>query len=202
MPSPLENIERGVILRPPLTNKEGARDPVVYVQVGRQFGVENNPRYMATRVPRIIVDPHTGLKKTIEILITWCNIFASDFITAMGAPLPHWITPDNKPATPNTSQARELNVNALVGWMETYGRFAGGWRAVSSKAAQDRANLGFPTIAMWRAPPQEHGHIAVVIPGTHGPGGCCIAQAGAKNFWGRTTNQGFGAREPSYWTHD
>ncbi|MBX7101614.1 MAG: peptidoglycan-binding protein [Myxococcaceae bacterium] len=144
---------------PSVTGDPSQRAPATYDNVINQFAVETNPRYT----------PRDGN--------TYCNIFASDVMGAMGVALPHWVDGSGAPAAPY--QGHELDANATAEWLDsTGGQY--GWREVSAEEAQQLANQGFPAVATWNNP-GGIGHIGVVRPGddTNGP---ALAQAGAQNL--------------------
>ena len=144
--------------------------------VVRQFDVERHARYA----------PKDGK--------TWCNIFVSDVTSALGCPIPHWVTTAGRPSTHTEAGARELTANQTQDWLRELGvKF--GWRPAKADEAAERANGGFPTVATWKNPAGS-GHIAVCIPGG-------IAQAGKENFNLGSLERGFGTgREILFFTHD
>ncbi len=117
---------------------------------------------------------------------TYCNIFAWDVMSAMNVKLPHWVK-NNVPASSTTKGATELNANATYNWLKNYGTKYG-WKKISAYEAQQRANKGYPTVAIWKNPnAKRSGHVMVVRPeyknykysSSKGP---VIAQAGSKNL--------------------
>lgn len=176
--------------RPPHTNAPGQRSAQALNKVLDQFQVESNIRYRRTQSA------------------TYCNIFAWDCTRALGCEIPHWLL-NNAPASSATSGAYEINTNATYNWLNAYGRQYG-WYTVSAATAQQRANSGYPTVAIWKNPTGESGHIAMVRPEGNGYAysasrGPVIAQAGASNYNYATISLGFGtSRMPAiqYWTHE
>lgn len=174
--------------QPRYENVSGKRDTVAYNTVINQFNVESNPRYKKTSTS------------------TYCNIFAWDVMSAMHVSLPHWLK-NNQPATYATRKgAYELNANATYNWLKDYGSNYG-WRVVSKKEAQSRANSGYPTIAIWKNPSGASGHVMVVRPEGNGYyysdyKGPVIAQAGSsnKNYWNVVNSMG--KYQPMYYTHN
>lgn len=151
---------------PPLRNAPGNRSRATYNAVIDQFAAGTNPRYAQKR------DANN------KIVSTYCNIFAWDITSAMGAEIPHWIDKQGNPVGFN--KGNELNANATNKWLHRHGsRF--GWRKVTLDDAVARANAGYPVVASW-ANPKGIGHIAVIRPGNPDPiGGPWMAQAGAVN---------------------
>ncbi len=145
---------------PPLRNDSSSRSAAAYDNVLNQFAVGVNPRYA-----------HRGSS-------TYCNIFVWDVTSAMGAEIPHWVSPTGNP-TPHL-KGNELNANALNDWLNRHGaRF--GWRKVPLADAVAAANRGCPAVASWKKP-GGIGHVAMIRPGVAtGSEGPWMAQAGAKN---------------------
>lgn len=156
-----------------------------------QFAVESNGRYKRDSY-------------------TYCNIFAWDVMSAMNVTLPHWLN-NNAPAdsTKQGQGAYPIRVNETCVWMNNYATKYG-WRKVDATEAQSRANSGFPTIAIWKNPSGDSGHIAVVRPEGDGYSyssnkGPVIAQAGKHNYSRANVSGGFGSSIMNaivYWTHD
>lgn len=152
------------------------RTPENLLKAAEQFRVEKEARYR----------PWLGK--------TFCNIFAWDVSRALGCEVPHWVTNDGKAAPPFAPGAREQTANSLYRWFALFGG-AEGWRPVESREeAEMRADLGYPTFAVWYNG-NGSGHIALMLPGGR------IAQAGAKNGIMRF-EEGFGSREARFYTHD
>src|SRR5256885_2649840 len=106
---------------------------------------------------------------------TYCNFFVQDVTRAMGAPLP------------------ELLVNDTSNWLNdrTKGG-ARGWRKLTPNEAQQTANNGHPTVAIWNNPSGGHGHIAMVRPGSIGDSrGDAEAQAGRLTLNATHVTRGF-----------
>lgn len=173
-------------------SKEGQRSAAALNTVIDQYQVATNKRYARTKTS------------------TYCNIFAVDVMLAMDlqGDFSHWLK-NNVPATSTTKGAYELNVNATYKWINNYGAKYG-WRQITAQEAQNRANAGYPTIAIWKNASGGSGHIAVVRPEGNGyrfsaANGPVIAQAGASNFnYGNVVN-GFGRSKMAaiqYWTHE
>lgn len=115
---------------------------------------------------------------------THCNSFVSDVSRAAGQEIPHTIdTQTGDPVDPGTRNSRETRANDMVRWLSNPKR---GWVQVPRGMAVDKAGEGYLVVVGWDSKSIQPGHIAVLLPeGT-------IAQAGAKNFVGRTVEQGFG----------
>ena len=170
---------------------EGQRSAAAYNTVIDQYSVKTNSRYARTSTS------------------TYCNIFASDVMLAMGleGDYSHWLK-NNAPSNSGTKGAHELNANATYNWINNHGEKYG-WEQISAKEAQERANAGYPTIAIWKNPTGKSGHVAVVRPEGGGYAysaakGPVIAQAGGKNFNYGNISTGFGKDKiPAiqYWTH-
>jgi hypothetical protein len=122
---------------------------------------------------------------------TYCNFFAQDVTKAMGAPLPRLLANDT---------LRWLSDRRLGGAL--------GWRKLAPDEAQEMANSGYPTVAIWGNRNGGHGHVAIVRPGSIGdPGGDAEAQAGGRQVILNATHirTGFNDREMkksiTYWSH-
>ena len=103
---------------------------------------------------------------------TFCNIYAYDYATMLGAYLPRvwWSTNalDSKDFSAITygSTVREMNVNALYIWFQQYGKHFG-WQSVQMKDAQAHANNGKCVIALAANKNRSRsGHITVIVPET------------------------------------
>lgn len=144
----------------PVVGNVGTPSANNYGNVIDQFKVETNPRYKPTDSK------------------TFCNVFATDVMLAMGASTP----------TPPYS----LNANQYSDWLAKQGP-AKGWKAVSPAEAQKMANAGKPVLASWKNPDADKsGHIAVVRPGTYDSGkGPATANAGKTNFNDGHATDGF-----------
>ncbi len=163
---------------PSVTGDPSHRTRAIYDNVINQFAVEVNPRYF----------PRGGN--------TYCNIFASDVMQAMGAPLPHWVDNAGNP-TPD-GVGRELNANDTNLWLNAHGP-SHGWQKVSAEEAQERANQGHPVVASWNNP-GGIGHIGVVRPGEMG-NGPALAQAGSLNTNSAHVYDIFPREGTEYWVH-
>ncbi len=129
-----------------LTEAPPARDPLSVI---RWLAVERSPRYRPSNVA------------------TYCNVYAHDAASAMGAYLPRvwWVD------TAGTGQAvlgrtvAELSANALFRWLVTWGGTFGWARVGSLDAAQDGANAGRPVLICARRTDEgKPGHIGLVAP--------------------------------------
>lgn len=112
---------------------------------------------------------------------TYCNIYAYDFVTALGAYLPRvwWDSaalrrirageevPVRYPPRndPSSGTIRELRANDLTDWMAEFGGDFGWRRAAGLTEAQEAANDGRVVILLAaRTNPRRSGHITVVMP--------------------------------------
>lgn len=176
MELPILPAEQWKAATPRLTCKPDCRSAGHYLGVVMQFPLTSG-RYL----------PSPG--------VTWCNVYAWDVMSAMGATFPHWVDEHGQPERPGPD-AYELSINAGIRWLEEHGPEYG-WREVSELDARAQALLGHPALATW-SNPRGHGHVAVVLPflqPTH------IAQAGARNFFDEPLAHGFGSHGPiRFWT--
>jgi hypothetical protein len=159
---------------PPLINTASNRNERELEAVIEQFHVNTAERYR---------------KRDIDgngRLDTFCNIFVSDVTAALCAPIPHRLN------------AEWQNVAANARWLRS-GR--NGWMEASAEFAQDRADLGHPSVAVYD-PISGNGHIAILRP-SRGRPGVWIAQAGGINFLSGRLEQGFGKYTPHvrFYTH-
>ncbi len=132
------------------------------------------------------VETATKYKKVGDT--TQCSLFARDVMNAMSAALPG-------------TTANEI-ADAL------YGNSTPGWYSVTFLVAQQRGNLGYPTIGIRRGPGTDHGHVVVVRP----KGSSIttlkevqVAQAGNSNFNSKTINYSWISTELAevkFYTHD
>jgi len=116
--------------------------------------------------------------------------FAAAVMKTMLAPLPEYLLSDGKtPAAKGTAGASEVtSAKQLCDWMDAYGTTIYGWNQVSAQEAQNRADNGYPTLALWYSTKGtlDH-HIQVVRPQGGGKTyslslGPVVAQAGLINF--------------------
>ncbi|HWZ42944.1 MAG TPA: hypothetical protein VNW97_05685 [Candidatus Saccharimonadales bacterium] len=175
--------ERGSPVDAPLTNDIGNRSTYNYFKVIEQFRVEDeeNRRYQP------------GNK-------TYCNIFVWDVTRAMGFEIPHWVADDR-------GNRHEMRVNQLAGWLNETGKKQG-WTHVDARMAQQMANDGHPSIAIWENPNSSiSGHIAVIRPGSVGDErGAAISQAGRLVLDASHIDTGFNdpdhEKRVQYWYHE
>ena len=150
------------------------RNPEEYKECIKQFAVESNRRYRW------------------EVGQTYCNIFVADCLGALGCPIPH-VTELDGP----------LNANKIADWLTKYGA-KNGWQEIDRGNAKVYADVGQPTIAIFRNVPPGRGHIAMVLPtDPNRPGDTLIAQAGMSNFFGEPIEKGFDIYLPQtkFYTH-
>lgn len=129
---------------------------------------------------------------------TFCNVFAYDMVTAMGAYLPRvwWTNPDaarrDAALDPNLVNTFQMNANAIYQWLLDWGPDFG-WRSVATpEAAQNEANGGkIVVISGGLGDPgtTNPGHISVVMAESEAlgverrdPSLPVQAQAGASNY--------------------
>ena len=189
----ITSTERFKRITPEVTNTIGQRSAEAYNQVIDQFDVENNPRYKASSDK------------------TFCNIFAWDVTSAMGAEIPHWVNDKGKPSEPLTKGAHEMNANLTAKWLKEYGEDYG-WQEASAKEAQEAANKGEVAVAVWYnnqsddKNPWSHdwgssGHIVIVRPLNpemklvKSSTGLYIAQAGTNNYSFNSIEKGFNIKK-------
>ncbi|MEN3370782.1 MAG: hypothetical protein V7609_2925 [Verrucomicrobiota bacterium] len=189
------------VLRVSLSNSTTERSAYNLSRVINQFQVATSPRYAVAQ---------NGA--------TYCNIFVWDFTRAMEAEIPHWVVTgyENVSAVQSDgsfsvgpTERRELTAKATVNWLNKFGKNHG-WRRVSETEAQPAANSGHPTIAVWDNPDGEHGHMAVVRPGSvedaRRRNGVAEAQAGKLVDDAVHLRKGFNLdaspKVIQYWYHD
>ena len=194
----LSSDERSFPLNAPLTNGSGNRSAFNYFKVIEQFDVEKSARY----------EPGSR---------TYCNIFVWDVTRAMGAEIPHWIIKkDNNGGsavdsggayTVDRKDRKEMLANETVGWLHEHGK-THGWKRIDARMAQQMANEGHPSIAIWENPdPGIPGHIAVIRPGSAGDErGGAISQAGGLVLDASHIETGFTDKDHEkriqYWYHE
>ena len=126
---------------------------------------------------------------------TFCNIFVSDVLTALGLQPGHWCDTDGNPAKDGQDGAFEMNANRMARWFKLHGP-RNGWEEADRLTASDAAGRGHTVVVVWDSKlVGTPGHIAIMLPeGT-------IAQAGRKNFVGGTIREGFGKLTPKFYVH-
>lgn len=164
-------------LSPPLTMTPLHRSAEKYAAVLDQFDVENAARYRPRQLP--------GMSK----VGTWCNVFASDVLDAVWAPIPH------RAADDTFRDVRAMAEMLRAGY--------DGWRAVTADEAKAAASKGLPTVVVFDPTDRGHGHIAIVRPPLKPSAAIFIAQAGARCHRCCPLVIGFGALGPLlFFTHD
>lgn len=111
--------------------------------------------------------------------VTWCNIYVSDVLDILDAPLPHWFDPDGEGPLPAFEERANMMADGLAA-----GDFPG-WAPVGrmleastrEQAVVNRAAAGLPTVAVWRNP-KGTGHIVLVVPTPVGEHGIYVTGAG------------------------
>lgn len=126
---------------------------------------------------------------------TFCNIFVSDVLQAMGLQPGHWCDADGEPADDGQPDTYEMNANRMARWFKLHGP-RNGWEEAERGVASDAAARGHVVVVVWDSQHmRKPGHIAVMLPeGT-------IAQAGRQNFVGKTIREGFGQLTPRFYVH-
>lgn len=191
-------IRRGDPVNAPLNNNTGNRSAYNYFKVIEQFEVEESLRY------------DRGKR-------TYCNIFAWDVTRAMGAEIPHWVLKTDRDGgsavDPNgkfmvaPEKRQEMLANETVGWLKKHGNIHG-WRRIDARMAQQMANEGHPSVAIWEnTDSKSHGHIAVIRPGSVGDKrGPAISQAGSLVLDASHIGKGFNdpdyEKRIQYWYHE
>ena len=177
----------------PMYRYDTVRSADCYNALIDQFDVENNDRYK-------IEELADGSRHT------WCNIFASDVMSACGVPFTHWVSSDGKPISfetaLNTKGAYECTARLHQIWLNEFGVTEYGWKKADAAKAQERANQGYPTIVL----NLTGTHIAVVRPETddwkHTKNSVIISQAGVYNLKYSTSELCFKSDELAFFTHD
>jgi hypothetical protein len=132
-----------------------------------------------------------------KITKTYCNVFAYDMVTAMGAYLPRvwWRDPSNparQDGVIDDNDTFQLSANMLYQWMLDWGPSFGWAQVATPQAAQAQANLGKVVIILGgngKAGADAPGHVSVVLAesdarGLHAPSPelPLQAQAGEVNY--------------------
>lgn len=136
------------------------------------------------------LDPKKNPRYTPENGKTWCNIFLTDVVRAMGHLPHHWMKADGSgPGKPPSDV--EMSANKLVAWFDKFGP-AHGWIESDRQSAFAAAERGHLVVLGWFNDKPGSGHVAVLLPeGT-------IAQAGRRNFVGEPVSAGFGTLPVRY----
>lgn len=172
--SDFKNAEPWVTIFPPSARLPFSSDKLR--KVIEELDVEHAPRYKAS-----------GGR-------TWCNVFASDVLTAMGLSPSHWVDKLGRPLAGPTRGGVELNANGMSRWFEGHGSNYG-WVSVGREEAMEAAARGHVAVVTYFNESGGSGHIAILLPeGT-------IAQAGKLNFVGRTIREGFGNLPVRFWVN-
>lgn len=171
------------------------------------------------------INVETALRHLPKAGITYCNIYAYDYVYLAGAYLPRvWWVPHAlsevlagraQPVLYGTT-VRELRANDLFDWLQDFGSQLGWRRVLDLSAAQNAANDGAIVIlCAQRVAREQPGHINVIVP--EGNGSYALrnaqgqltaplqSQAGGTNFkrraqpnWWRQAK----FRAYSIWVHD
>lgn len=131
-----------------------------------ELHVESNERYRPTKTQ------------------TWCNVYATDVIAAMGLAAPrHWMTVSGVPAA--VGKGTEMTANLLWEWFGHYGPTYG-WMRADRETAERAADRGHLAVVCYRNA-KGPGHVAIVL------GVDSITQAGRACFERGRLVRGFGA---------
>ena len=114
--------------------------------------------------------------------LTFCNCAARFMCAALGVPL----------------------VNDLANKQRDWLAASTEWQVVDAETARQRAESGFPTLAVWKNPTAGHGHIALLVPAPlTNPGHIYVAAAGASNTNSAPIERQFGlSLTPEFFSHD
>lgn len=119
---------------------------------------------------------------------TWCSKAAQRILKRLGVPFP---------------SEKLANEQAL--WLDSAEARSKGWYQCTEPRAIERAAVGFPVVAVWfnpAAPPNNHGHIGIGVPGPVGATELHVAAAGASNHSDIRRSGTFGPNVPMFHTHD
>jgi hypothetical protein len=164
----------------PTTNGSTHRTRAELERVVAAHHLDSSPRYQ----PR---DVTADSKRE-----TFCNYAVSDITRALGCEIPTLVME-------RAGRCIHLRVPQQLLWLVRDGRWHG-WVECDAQAAIARAQLGYPTVALWVS--GSEGHIAVVVPYRGPEPELTIAQAGARCFSYGPLAAGFGNRAPvRYFTH-
>lgn len=177
----------------PIQNKSGDRSAEAYLAVLLQFNVDDG--YKCRYTPSACGGPAD----------TRCNIYASDVMNAMGAPLP---TKGDLGVGHGASKNTDLmpaNAKDTFAWLE---KEQDGWKKLDPTNPSDWAVLVAHVAAGKPALASHPDHIAVIRPDQPGglaagdTGGLHIAQAGAYNSNDTLIKSAFGNRTVGIYIHD
>lgn len=137
----------------------------------------------------LAVDPEHSFSLQPREGVTLCNEAARFIMAVLDVYLPRMVA------------------NEQHDWLASDEGRAHGWMRVDSETARQRAELGYPTLAVWKNPTSSpgnpaHGHIAVVIPApTTNPGHLYVAAAGLNNTNSSPIEKQFGLSiQPDFFT--
>lgn len=159
---------------PAVYNGPGERSPLELRAVLAQFDVEHAPRYARRDMNG------DGRAET------WCNIFVWDTTTALKCEVPHWFG------------GRELNANAVIDWLGSFGNERG-WLEEDLLTASEYASRGCPVVCCWKNPTGNSGHVAMMLPPRNNE--ARIAQAGRRNLFDVPISAGFGGKPLRFYVH-
>lgn len=123
---------------------------------------------------------------------TFCNIFVTDVVKAMGVRGPrHWHLSDGGEA--KMGQGIEMSANRMHAWFRKHGAVYGWWE-VDQGTAEAAAERGHLVVCSWPSDGRrEPGHVAILL------GEDRITQAGKNNYESCSIKAGFGNRPVSFW---
>jgi len=176
----------------PIQNQPGERSANAYLAVILQFDVANSYPCRYT--------PSCG--GTTD---TRCNIFVSDVMNAMGAPLPTKGDLGVGHGSAKTTDPMPANAPDTHAWLETQ---QDGWRKIDPNNPDDWAQLMAHVAAGKPALASHPEHIAVIRPDqpdgldVGNVGGLNIAQAGAYNSNGTLVQTAFANRVVDIYIHE
>lgn len=141
-----------------------------------------------------------------EAVGTKCNIFSSDVMQLLKAPLPHWWW------TNRAAPAQWMSANDMTQALRR--DLYPGWSRIEpsrldTPSIPERAALGMPTVATWFNPGKRKdgtslpGHIVVVVPTPAGRSGIYVTGAGRTCVDQCPLAQAFGSHvsEVEFWGH-
>lgn len=177
----------------PIQNKSDDRSADAYLAVLLQFNVATG--YQCRYTPSSCGGPAD----------TRCNIYASDVMNAMGAPLPTKGDLGKGQGNSKNTDPMPANAKDTYAWLETQ---QDGWRKLDPNNPSDWATLIAHVAAGKPALASHPDHVAVIRPdqpgnlATGNAGGLHVAQAGAINSNDILIKTVFGNRNVGIFIHD
>jgi hypothetical protein len=151
----------------------------------------------APRSPEKLLDATRSLqvktsKRYAPTGVTFCNIYLSDVMQILKAPVPHWYD------LSDGRGRREMRANDIVDGMRA-GKFPGwsslGVLASGQLAASNHAAVGLPAFAAWKNP-KGPGHVTPVVPTPPGKTGVYVSGAGRQCVEECPLAQAYGPHTP------